>query len=313
MTHIRVIDTADTAGKLDWPGVAAALRAGHQRPRATIGDRFLEREHGKLLCRSAWIAELGIGVKSVTIVPGNAALDLPTIHGGMLVFDDRTGHVEALIDSDVVTRWKTAGDSVLGARFLAPETPRSLLVVGAGHVAASLIEAYPAIFPSLERISLWNRNPDKAATLASKSTGAPCEISVAGDLSSAVGDADIVATATMARDPVISGEWVRPGTHVDLIGAFTPEMREADDSLIRKARIFVDCRDTTIDEIGELMIPIRAGLITPADVIGDLYDLAGGAPGRLADDDITVFKNGGGAHLDLMTARYILDKLAGGS
>ena len=128
-----------------------------------------------------------------------------------------------------------------------------------------------------------------------------------GDLAAAAGAADIVATATLARSPVLRGEWLAPGTHVDLIGAFTPEMREADDELLRRAELFVDSRATTIGEIGELLIPIAAGVIRADDVRGDLYDLCNGGAGRSDERAITVYKNGGGAHLDLMTAGLIYD------
>ncbi len=225
----------------------------------------------------------------------------------MLFFDDDTGLPVALIDSDVVTWWKTAGDSVLGAQLLAAPDPQRLLIVGAGTVAESLIEAYGAVFPSLKQIVIWNRTPKRAAALANKTSRSGLPVSVAEDLPAAVGDAEIICAATMASAPVLMGEWVRPGSHVDLVGAYKVDMREADDKLLQKARLFVDCRETTIDHIGELMIPLASGAIERDHIVGDLYDLVAGAPGRIDSDDITVFKNGGGAHLDLMTARFILD------
>ncbi len=222
------------------------------------------------------------------------------MHGALVLFEDTTGQVEAVIDSALVTKWKTAADSLLGARLLARPDARRLLIVGAGSVARSLTEAYRALYPGIG-IAIWNRNPEGAKALAAE-TGAEAVT----DLPGAVAEADIVSTATMSATPVISGEWLRPGQHLDLIGAFTADMREADDTAITAGRLFVDAYATTLDHIGELMDPLARGVIARADVLGELRDLVAGAPGRTAPGDITIFKNGGGAHLDLMTGRYIL-------
>jgi ornithine cyclodeaminase len=291
---------AEADALLDWERMVAAIEEGHRGPRARIGDLFLTRGEDTLLSRAAWIDGLGAAVKSVTVLPANAAAGRPTVHGALVLFDDASGAVEAVIESALVTKWKTAADSVLGARLLARPDSRRLLIVGAGAVAASLVEAYRAVFPGID-ITLWNRSRDRAEALAAE-TGA----AVAGDLAAAVGEADIVATATMARDPVLAGAWLRPGQHLDLIGAFRPDMREVDDAAIARARVFVDSRETTIGHIGELMLPIAAGVIDAGDVAGDLADLVAGRAGRRSRDEITLFKNGGGAHLDLMTARAIL-------
>ena len=223
------------------------------------------------------------------------------MHGAMVLFEDATGQVEAVIDSALVTRWKTAGDSILGARLLARADCARLLIVGAGAVAASLTEAYRAIFPGID-IAIWSRRPGPAADLAART-----EARAVTDLAAAVAEADIVATATMATEPVIHGDWLRPGQHLDLIGAFRADMREVDDAALTRARIFVDSRDTVLDHIGELRDPLARGVITRDDVLGDLYDLANGEPGRTGAEEITLYKNGGGAHLDLMTGRVILE------
>ncbi len=308
--NIPVITAAAVEHRLAWAPMVAALAEGHRAARAGIGDVFLHRGPDTLLSRAAWIDGLGVGVKSVTVMPGNPARGRPSVQGAMVVFDDETGAVAAVIESGLVTKWKTAADSVLGATLLARPDARRLLILGAGVVAASLVEAYAALFPGLEGIALWNRTPDRAEALATRL--APTFPATAiRDLPAAVAAADIVSCATMSRTPVLHGAWVRPGTHVDLIGAFTADMREADDALIAGGRLFVDARATTIHHIGELTIPLAAGVITEADVRGDLYDLCRGAPGREAPGDVTVFKNGGGAHLDLMTARVILRAFEG--
>lgn len=286
---------------LNWLDLADALADGHRLPPAQIEDVLMSRGDDRLLSRAAWIDGLGLGVKSVTIFAGNPARGLPSIQGAMQVFSDTTGAIEAVIDNGLVTRWKTAGDSLLGARLLARKDARKLLIIGAGTVAASLIEAYSTLIPTLEA-TVWARRPEAAQALAAQYPGTK----VAGDLEQAVRAADIISTCTMAKQPVLLGAWLQPGQHVDLIGAFTPDMREADDEALRRSRIFVDSRATTLDHIGELKTPLKEEVIKLSDILGDLHDLTSGAPGRMSDNDITLYKNGGGAHLDLMAARYIL-------
>jgi ornithine cyclodeaminase/alanine dehydrogenase-like protein (mu-crystallin family) len=239
-------------------------------------------------------------VKPVTIVPANPGRGLPSVQGVLVLFDDATGAVRAVIDSGLVTKWKTAADSLLGARLLARADPARLLIVGGGAVAASLVEAYRALYPGIG-IAVWTRSPAGARAFADRTGAEP-----AADLARAVGDADIVAAATLATEPLIRGEWLRPGQHLDLIGAYRADMREADDVALRRSRIFVDSFATTLDHIGELKDPLARGVIARSDVLGDLHDLVAGRVGRGSPEDITLFKNGGGAHLDLLTGREIL-------
>ncbi|WP_043766332.1 ornithine cyclodeaminase family protein [Roseivivax isoporae] len=302
---MKLITHDATAHRLSWRGACDAILAGHRRPRAEIGDTFLGPSDATLLSRAAYIPDLGYGVKSVSVVAGNAARGLPTVQGAMLVFAPGDGALSAVIESRLVTEFKTAADSVLGAELLARPDSRTLLVVGAGTVARSLVRAYSAIFPGLERIAVWARDADKARAFAEPFRDEGLPVEPAPDLAAAAAEADIVSTATMTRTPILRGDWIRPGTHVDLIGAFKADMREADDALIAGGRLFVDSRETTLHHIGELMIPLASGALREADVRADLYDLAAGAEGRTSPRDITVFKNGGGAHLDLMIAGYI--------
>ena len=286
--------------RLDWMALVNALAAGHMGARAQMKDQLITRDDDALLSRAAWVDGQGMAVKSVSVMPANTARDMPTVQGALLLFDDETGAIEAVIDSALVTKWKTAGDSILGAKLLARPQAERLLVVGAGTVAASLIDAYRALFPEV-KVSVWNRNPARAEDLAN-SHNATAVIDLAG----AVGRADIVTVATLSKVPLIKGDWLRDGQHLDLIGAYRADMREADDTALLRSKIFVDCIDTTIDHIGELKTPLAEGVITRADIHGDFYDLVGNRIGRRAPSDITLFKNGGGAHLDLMTARLIL-------
>jgi len=289
---------------LDWLGVTEAIAAGHARPRAQVADVFLYRGQDTLLNRSAWIDGLGVAVKVCTIWPGNVVAGKAAIGGAVNLCSDADGALEAILDFHLVTKWKTAGDSLLAARRLARADSREILILGAGTVGRSLLQAYGAIWPEA-RFTVWNRSRAGAERFCAENPDA----ALAEDLETAVRRADIVTSATMATEPIIRGEWLKPGTHVDLIGAYTPAMREADDETIRRARVFVDNRETVVNHIGELMDPLRAGVIGPEDVLADFYDLPSFQ--RHDDAEITVFKNGGGAHLDLMVSRWILEKWQG--
>ena len=309
---MKVIGYEEADSKLSWSELADAIEAGHKLEPAEIGDLLLAKGDRSILNRAAWIDGMGLALKSVTIFPenNNRVPPIPSIQGAMLVFDSDTGGLEAIVDGPLVTKWKTAGDSVLGARILARKDSENYLVIGAGTVAKTLLQAYREVFPSLKKFTIWNRSKDRAVELANDMKSEGLDVVVADDLEAAVRDADIISTATMAKEPVIKGAWVGAGTHVDLIGAFRPDMREADDELMLKGRLFVDARATTIGEIGELMIPMAAGVFGEDHVVADYRDLCNGTPGRGSDDEITLFKNGGGAHLDLMTSRMIVEKMS---
>mgnify|MGYP003111845749 FL=1 len=299
MTVIPNISFDEGEALLDWIALTDALATGHDLPKAEIGDTFLYRGKDTLLSRAAWIDGLGIAVKSATIFPGNPDREVPMVNGGVSLFDDETGTLAAIVDFHLVTKWKTAGDSLLAARRLARPDSENILIVGAGTQGRALHAAYSAAFPQA-RITVWNRTAKNAEAMA-----AELKINVATDLEQAVRAADIVTSATMSTDPLIMGDWLQPGQHIDLIGAYRPDMREVDDTALLRSRVFVDSFDTTIGHIGEINIPLEAGTITRDHLIADYYDLGGFT--RQRDDEITLFKNGGGAHLDLMTARHVLD------
>ena len=284
---------------LDWLALTDALAAGHDGPKADVADVFLYEGENTLLNRSAWIAGLGLAVKCATIFPANKDVGRPAIGGAVNLFSGKDGALEAILDFALVTKWKTAGDSLLAARRLARPDSKNILIVGAGTVGHSLREAYGAAFPQA-RFTVWNRSPEGAKVLQD----AFPDMTIASDLEAAVRAADIVTSATMSTDPLIKGEWLQPGQHIDLIGAYRPDMREVDDAALNRARVFVDSRDTTIGHIGELKIPIASGAYQASHIVADYYQLDQFQ--RHNPDEITLFKNGGGAHLDLMTSRYIL-------
>ena len=284
----------DAEALLTWPGLLDAFEAGHCLTKPDIKDLFVYRGSDTVLDRATWIDGLGALVKVATVIPSNAQRGLPTVNGSVTLYDDKTGELTALVDFHLVTKWKTAGDSLLSARRLARKDAKNFLLVGAGTVAKSMVQAYSSLFPDA-RFTVWSR---------SRSTAAAMGLPVADDLEQAVKSADVICTATMATEPLIHGDWLQPGQHLDLIGAYKPGMREVDDTAMARARLFVDARATTIHHIGELIDPLKSGAITESHIIADFYD----DPAiytRRSDDEITIAKNGGGAHLDLMTASYI--------
>ena len=284
----------DAEALLTWPGLLDAFEAGHRLPKPDIKDLFVYRGPDTVLDRATWIDGLGALVKVATVIPSNAQRGLPTVNGSVTLYDDKTGELTALVDFHLVTKWKTAGDSLLSARRLARRDAKNFLLVGAGTVAKSMVEAYSSLFPDA-RFTVWSRSRSSAEALG---------LAVADDLEQAVKSADVICTATMATEPLIKGNWLQPGQHLDLIGAYKPGMREVDDTAMARARLFVDSRTTTIHHIGELIDPLKSGAITESHVLADFYD----DPAlytRQSDDEITIAKNGGGAHLDLMTASYI--------
>lgn len=299
--NIPIISFDEGNALLDWVEFTEALAKGHSLPKAEIGDTFLYRKPDTLLTRSAWIDGMGLAVKTANIFPGNPKAGKPMINGSVSLYSDSDGSLEALVDFHLVTKWKTAGDSLLGALRLANPNAAEILIVGAGTVGGSLIDAFAAGFPQAQ-IRVWNRTSPKASDLAASRPGTL----TAPDLESAVRAADIIVTATMSSSPVINGDWLRPGQHLNMIGAYRPDMREADDVALTRAQIYTDSFDTTLDHIGEFMIPLAAGVIKREDVLADFYQLD--CFPAYDPSKITLFKNGGGAHLDLMTSHHVLQK-----
>jgi ornithine cyclodeaminase/alanine dehydrogenase-like protein (mu-crystallin family) len=226
------------------------------------------------------------------------------------VFDGSNGRPLAIIDGTELTYWRTAADSALGTQILSSTSPTTLLVVGAGAMAAHLVRAHCAVRPTLRRVLIWNRTTERAAKLAAQFRSEGIDAESAQDLSLASQEADIISTCTRSNAPLILGANLKRGAHLDLVGGYTPTTREADDEAARRALVFVDCREAAFDGVGDICQPIASGAIREIDVLGDLYDLADKrVPGRRSPSDITFFKNAGGGHLDLMTAEVILDAL----
>jgi ornithine cyclodeaminase len=185
-----------------------------------------------------------------------------------------------------------------------------MLVVGAGEMAGWLVRAHSTVRPSLKRVLVWNRTTERADGLAARLRQEGINATTTKDLDAATREADLITTCTRSHQPLIKGKNLRGGTHLDLVGGYTPQTREADDDAARLARVFVDRRESAFDGVGDILQPIASGAITETDVLGDLYDLAAGSVnGRLSAHDVTFFKNAGGGHLDLMTCEAVFQQL----
>ena len=260
------------------------------------------------LLMPAWLAGRYYGVKIVNIAPANAARGLPGLHASYLLHDAVTGVPLALIDGDEITARRTAAASALAASMLARVDARHLLVVGAGRVARLLPHAYRAVRP-IERVSVWARSPDQARACVAELRAHGIGADVALDLQAAASRADIVSCATLATAPLIQGAWLRPGSHLDLIGSFTPAMREADDACFAGAAIYVDT-DEALQKSGDLLGPLARGVFSASAVRGTLTTLARGAAkgapgGRRNATERTVFKSVGTALEDLAAAMLV--------
>lgn len=266
-----------------------------------------------LLLMPAWRPGGAAGVKIVTVAPGNADLNLPSVLGAYVLLDGVTGQVKAQIDGPRLTLRRTACASALAASYLARADAGDLLVVGAGALAPHRIGAFAAVRP-IRNVTIWNRRPERAEQLAARLDGNGMRVRATTDLEAAARQADIISCATNATEPLIHGAWLKPGAHLDLIGAFTAEMRECDDEAVRRARVFVDTRDGALSEGGDLIQAIAGGAMTADDIQADLFDLCrGDHAGRGGDDEITLFKSVGTALEDLAAAELVVEKLSADS
>jgi ornithine cyclodeaminase len=285
-----------------------AFRAeGHALPRAVH-----EVSGGLIVLMPVWSGRAG-AVKIASVFPGNPARGLPTIHAQVLLFDGATGAPLALVDGTEITLRRTAAASALAASYLARPDAATLLVIGTGALAPHMARAHAAVRP-IRRVAVWGRTPGRsAATAARISAELPgVVVTVAGDLAKAVGEAAVISCATRASEPVLCGAWLSPGTHVDLVGSFSPQARECDDAVVRGARIFVDTLEGALAEAGDVLIPLANGTIGRDEIVGELADLCRAAvAGRTSEGQTTVFKSVGAAIEDLIAAEMVLKAAPG--
>jgi len=313
---MRLVDAEAVHRLLDYPSTVEALR-GLYRQGVDLVESHLASQpmpsgaEAHFLMLPAWQRGRFLGIKLVNVFPDNAGLGIPTIMGSYVLIDGRTGEHLACMDGTVLTLRKTASNSALGASFLAREDAESMLMVGAGALAPHVIAAHVAVRPSIRRVAVWNRTPARARAVAQAVKLPGVVVTATEDLEGAVRTADVIACATMATGPLVLGRWLKPGAHLDLIGGYTPAMRECDDEAARVARVYVD-GPRVPDYCGDVCQPLASGAIRPEDLQGDLFQLCRGErQGRRTRDEITFFKNGGGGHQDLGCAQLIWQRLQG--
>lgn len=304
---MRAFDRTDVRDALPWrqliDGLRETFRTGCVQPLRTVHQVKVPGEpDASFFMMPAWQEGGKLAVKILFICPGNANRDLPAVNGSIVVFDAVTGAPEAILEGSEVTARRTAAASALAAEVMARQDVRSLLVAGAGTIAANLIPAHRTV-RDYERVTLWARDRSKAQALADELGEG---VAVADDLDAAVAEADVVSTATLASVPLIKGALVKEGTHLDLVGAYLPTMAEADAEALRRAAgaIIVDTFDGALAEAGDIIQAIDAGAITRDDIAGDLAALCRGEVQPRTDDrQITLFKSVGAAIEDFAAAR----------
>jgi alanine dehydrogenase len=308
-----ILDDNDTNKALPFAGLIEALRAmfisgcdaplRHHHHVTVPGER-----DGTLLLMPAWLPGRYMGLKQVSVFPGNASRGLPSIFGSYLLSSAVTGELLAIIDGGELTARRTAAASALAASYLARKDASVMLMVGTGRLSSNLIEAHKTVSP-LKTVFIWGRDLEKAGAIARHAETLGLEPIATDDLESAARQADIISCATLSSAPLIRGAWLKPGAHVDLVGAFKPSMRETDDDCIRRATCFVDTRTGALSEGGDIVQAIDAGVITADGIAAELSELARKShPGRLSDQEITLFKSVGASLEDLAGAIFAFEQ-----
>ncbi|MFZ1662523.1 MAG: ornithine cyclodeaminase [Paracoccaceae bacterium] len=306
-----VLDSHAVHSALPWLYLVEALRDAHRGP-TPHADVVIQSDPSgsgnQFVTLPGWLPGGLIAVKMVGVFPSNltGTPPQPSIQGLVAAFDGQTGAPRLVADGAAMTACKTCADSALGASILARRDAECLLVVGAGALAPHMVAAMCSVRPSIRRIAIWNRTHVRAIALASDLTVQGLPVEAVEDLDTAVSEADIISCVTMSDKPLVNGKCLRPGTHLDLVGAYLPTMREADNEAIRRSIVFTDTKGNMRNG-GDLSQAVAAGVISWDDVRADLFDLIQGrTSGRMTDDEITLFKNNGGAHLDVFAAAALL-------
>jgi ornithine cyclodeaminase len=310
---MRIIGASEVHAALDFTSLVESLRqmfrAGCTVPvRHHHGIDVPGGPEATLLLMPAWQSGQHVGIKMVTVFPSNAERSLPSVMGIYVLLDGKTGEPLALIDGPALTLRRTAAASALAASYLARPDCERLLVVGTGALAPHLVEAHASVRP-IRNVLVWGRDPEKAARLAHRLDRRMMKVAATTDLGAAVRGAHIITCATLSTEPLILGQWLPLGVHLDLVGGFTPAMREADDEAVRRARVFVDTRAGALKEAGDIVQPLASGILSESDVAGDLFDLCRGTRGgRRYHDQITLFKSVGTALEDLAAAQLSFER-----
>ncbi len=310
---MRIIAASEVEAALDYPSLVERLRQAFRRDIQVPVRHHHDVEvsggsTATLLLMPAWQTDRHIGVKMVTVFPDNAEQSLPAVMGIYVLIDGKNGSPLALIDGPTLTVKRTAGASALASSYLSRPDAERLLMVGTGALAPQLITAHAAVRP-ICNVLIWGRNPEKAQRLAKRMTRRDFRVDWTDDLEEAARGAHIISCATLSKEPLIRGEWLQPGQHIDLVGAFRPEMRETDDSAMQRARVFVDTRAGATKEGGDIVQAVAAGALSLDDIAGDLFEMTRGErSGRRYYDQITLFKSVGTAIEDLAAAQLVFER-----
>ncbi len=309
---MRVVSAGDVEAALDFESLVERLRQAFRRDtQAPVRHHHTIETVGQdatLLLMPAWQPRRHIGIKSVTVFPDNAERGLPAVMGVYLLLDGKTGSPLALIDGPMLTVRRTAAASALASRYLSRPDSERLLMAGTGALAPHLILAHAAVRP-IRNVLIWGRSADKAAKLAKRLDRKDFRVAHTTDLEAAVRGAHVISCATLSKDPLIRGDWLQPGQHLDLVGGFRPDMREADDEAVRRARVFVDTRAGATQEAGDIAQPLASGVLSEDDIAADLFELTrGDRAGRRFYDQITFFKSVGTAIEDLAAAQLTVER-----
>lgn len=310
---MRIISAAEVEAALDYPSLVERLRQAFRReievPVRHHHDIALgSGSAATLLLMPAWQVDRHIGVKMVTVFPDNGEKNLPAVMGVYILLDGKTGSPLALIDGPKLTVKRTAAASALASGYLSRPDAERLLMVGTGALAPELIAAHAAVRP-ICNVLIWGRTPEKAERLAKRMTRRDFRVDWTGDLEAAARGAHIISCATLSQEPLIRGDWLQPGQHIDLVGAFRPDMRETDDTVMRRARVFVDTRAGATTEGGDIVQAVESGALALEDIAGDLFEITRGErSGRRYYDQITLFKSVGTAIEDLAAAQLVNER-----
>jgi ornithine cyclodeaminase len=329
---MRTVTAEELAALLDDRALIEALRAmfvaGCEAPTRHHHTIPQAGSDATLLLMPAWESATGpngakgpggaLGIKIVTVYPDNGAKGLPAVMGNYMLLDGATGTPRALIDGQALTARRTAAASALAADYLARDDARVLAMVGTGALAPHLVRAHATVRP-IDEVAIWGRTYTKARALAERLAASlgdglgdavgdrKIDVQATDDLEAAVRSADVISCATLSADPLVAGAWLKPGQHLDLVGGFTPAMRETDDAAIARARVYVDTRAGALSEAGDIVQPLRAGVLSEQAIVGDLFALARGqVEGRGGAEEITLFKSVGTALEDLAAAKLAL-------
>ncbi len=307
---LRFYSASDVARALDYRDLVDALADAFARgAEVPLRHSHALSAQDALLLMPAW-SSTALGVKLVTVFPGNSARAGATVNAIYVLLDRASGAPRAIIDGEELTLRRTAAASALAARHLARTDASNLLLVGSGRLAPYMARAHCALRPRIARVRVWGRTDQHTQTTAQllRDDGLPAE--VAADLEGAVRDAHIITCATTSTRPLVHGAWLAPGTHLDLVGGFRPAMRETDDAAVARAKLYVDTYAGALAEAGDLVEPMQRGVITRASVVAELAELVrGDKPGRASADEITLFKSVGTALEDLAAAELVIRDL----